>query len=147
MAPESKINLDELEKLCSLQCTQPEIASWFGVHTRSIEKRVAATTIYDRTLESGEKVKLTFREIMDRGYARGKISVRRAQMKLLEEGNATMGVWLGKNILGQRDNLDTTLAAPGGGPVIVSDEGSTLEDRIDRILTRNRQDETTQEPN
>jgi hypothetical protein len=27
------------------------------------------------------------------------------QMKLLENGNATMGVWLGKNILGQTDEI------------------------------------------
>ena len=26
-------------------------------------------------------------------------------MKLLEQGNATMGVWLGKNILGQVDEI------------------------------------------
>jgi hypothetical protein len=27
------------------------------------------------------------------------------QMKLLEQGNATMGVWLGKNILNQVDEI------------------------------------------
>jgi len=31
------------------------------------------------------------------GKAKGRISVRR--MKLLEEGNATMGVWFGKQIV------------------------------------------------
>jgi hypothetical protein len=39
---------------------------------------------------------------MDRGKAEGRISVRRMQMKLLEAGNATMGVWLGKNVLQTR---------------------------------------------
>jgi len=29
--------------------------------------------------------------------------VHRHQMKLLEAGNATMAVWLGKQLLGQRD--------------------------------------------
>jgi hypothetical protein len=32
------------------------------------------------------------------GKAKGRISVRRAQMKLLEAGNGTMGVWLGKQL-------------------------------------------------
>jgi hypothetical protein len=41
---------------------------------------------------------------MERGKAKGRISIRRMQMKLLEEGNATMGVWLGKNVLGQTDS-------------------------------------------
>src|SRR5260370_3178205 len=46
-----------------------------------------------------------FAEVMERGKAKGRISVRRMQMKLLENGNATMGVWLGKNILGQVDEI------------------------------------------
>ena len=46
-----------------------------------------------------------FAEVMNRGKAKGRISVRRQQMKLLEAGNATMGVWLGKNILGQVDEV------------------------------------------
>ena len=32
--------------------------------------------------------------------------MRRMQMKLLEAGNATMGVWLGKQYLGQTDQLE-----------------------------------------
>ena len=42
---------------------------------------------------------------MDRGKAKGRISVRRQQMKLREAGNATMGIWLGKQILGQTDEV------------------------------------------
>jgi hypothetical protein len=82
----AKIDLAELEKLCALQCTDPELAAWFNVDVRTIERR--------------RKVR-SFREAMDCGKAKGRISVRRMQMKLLEQGNATMGVWLGKNILNQ----------------------------------------------
>src|SRR5258708_6386179 len=67
----------ELEKLAVLQCTDEEIAAWFGVTTRTIERR--------------RKVP-KFAEILARGKAKGRISVRRQQMKLLEKGNATMGV-------------------------------------------------------
>jgi hypothetical protein len=84
------MDLAELEKLCVLQCTDVEIAAWFGVTTRTIERR--------------RKVK-KFADIMDRGKAKGRISVRRQQMKLLEAGNATMGVWLGKQLLGQTDHF------------------------------------------
>jgi hypothetical protein len=84
------IDLIELEKLCGLQCTDEEIASWFGVTTRTIERR---------------RKNKKFAEVMLRGKAKGRISVRRMQMKLLEAGNATMGVWLGKNILGQTDQV------------------------------------------
>ncbi len=86
----ARIDLAELEKLCGLQCTDEEIAAWFGVTTRTIERR--------RKMNK-------FAEVMSRGRAEGRISIRRMQLKLLEAGNATMGVWLGKQILGQSDEI------------------------------------------
>ena len=100
------IDLVELEKLCSLQCTQPEIASFFGVSTKAVEMRVLRNVRYPFKLDSGETVQLTFREIMQRGYDRGKISLRRAQFQAALAGNVTAQIWLGKQVLGQRDNLD-----------------------------------------
>jgi hypothetical protein len=99
--PERPINLAELEKLCALQCTQAEIADWFGVGSAPIERR----------LQRPE-----YREVMERGYARGRISLRRKQMQLAEQGNPAMLIWLGKQYLGQRDCVDQTLSEPGGGP-------------------------------
>lgn len=83
-----EIDLTELERLCTIQATDQEIAAWFGVTTRTIERR---------------RTEPKFAAIMERGKAKGRISVRRMQMKLLEQGNATMGVWLGKQLLGQTD--------------------------------------------
>jgi hypothetical protein len=94
----ARIDLAELERLSAMQCTDEEVAAWFGVATRTIERR--------------RKVR-KFAEVMDRGKAKGRISVRRQQMKLLEAGNATMGVWLGKNILGQVDEVTHQV---GGAP-------------------------------
>ena len=86
----AKIDLAELERLSAMQCTDEEIGAWFGVTTRTIERR---------------RKNAKFADVMNRGRAKGRISVRRAQLKLLEAGNATMGVWLGKNILGQVDEV------------------------------------------
>jgi hypothetical protein len=91
-ARRSEIDLVELEKLCTLSCTNEEIAAWFNTSTRTIERR---------------RKEPKFAEIMARGKAKGRISIRRMQMKLLEQGNATMGVWLGKQLLGQRDQIAT----------------------------------------
>lgn len=110
-----EIDLVELEKLCSLQCTHEEIAAWFNCSLRTIEN-------YAKKPE--------FSEVMTRGRARGRISVRRAQMKLLEAGNATMGVWLGKQFLGQRDVTPVELSGANGGPLQI-----TLE-AVDAILTQ-----------
>ena len=97
----AEIDLNELERLCMMQCTDEEIAAWFGVTTRTIERR---------------RKNPKFAEVMDRGKAKGRISVRRQQLKLLEAGNATMGVWLGKQILGQTDYVDHQV---NGSPHVV----------------------------
>jgi hypothetical protein len=89
------IDLDELAKLCALQCTDEELAAWFKVTTRTIERR---------------RLEPEFGAIMERGKAMGRISVRRLQMKLLEQGNATMGVWLGKQLLGQTDHATNSIS-------------------------------------
>src|SRR5687768_8916947 len=96
------IDLVELEKLCTLQCTHAEIGAWFGVSTRTIDTRRKQPQFY---------------EAMERGKAKGRISVRRAQMRLLEAGNATMGVWLGKQLLGQRDIVTNEHTGSAGGPI------------------------------
>lgn len=111
------IDLVELEKLCVLGCTDEEIAAWFGVSIRTIENR---------------RKRPEFSEIMQRGRAKLRISVRRAQMKLLEAGNASMGIWLGKQVLGQRDVTPVELSGPDARPVQFSVEV------IDAILTHVR---------
>jgi hypothetical protein len=97
-----EIDLVELEKLCALHCTDEEIASFFGVSTRTIENR---------------RKQRGFAEVMKRGRAKGRISVRRSQMKLLEAGNSTMGIWLGKLLLGQREVVTNELTGSAGGPI------------------------------
>lgn len=109
-----QIDLAELEKLCSLQCTDEEIAAWFDVSVRTVE---------------GRRKEPLFAAVMNRGRAKGRISVRRAQMKLLESGNGTMGVWLGKQLLGQRDVTPIELSGPNGEPVQFSLEA------LDAVIT------------
>src|SRR5438067_11669673 len=100
-----QIDVGELEKLSSLHCTYQELADWFGVSNRTIETR---------------RKRPEFAAAMQRGRSKGRISVRRAQMKMLESGNSTMGVWLGKQLLGQRDAITTEHVGAGGGPIQVA---------------------------
>jgi hypothetical protein len=46
------------------------------------------------------------RETFENGKGNGRISLRRAQVALALKGNATMQVWLGKNLLGQTDKSE-----------------------------------------
>ena len=86
--PKKIIDYETVEKLAAIMCTQEEIASYLDL---SVD-----------TLQRDDK----FCGIYKKGIDKGRMSVRRQQLKLLESGNATMGVWLGKQYLGQRDKQD-----------------------------------------
>jgi hypothetical protein len=111
------IDLVELEKLCTLQCTNEEISAWFNCSIRTIET-------YAKKPE--------FAEVMARGRAKGRISVRRTQMKLMESGSAAVAIWLGKQLLGQRDVTPVELTGANGKPMQI-----TLE-VIDAILAQDK---------
>jgi hypothetical protein len=103
--PETKIDLVELEKLCSMQCTDEEVAAFFGVSTKTIERR--------RKVER-------FREIMDNAKAKGRISVRRNLFRLASNGNVAAAIFLSKNLLGYKDVHSNEHSGPDGGPLQVS---------------------------
>lgn len=90
--PRKKIDRDQFEKLCGLQCTKEEVCSWFGVT--------------DKTLENwcNETYNQHFSEVFKEKRSLGKISLRRSQFRLAER-SAAMAIFLGKNYLGQTDNV------------------------------------------
>lgn len=99
--PRANIDKTEFEKLCGLQCTEAEICAWFGV----VDKTLVAWCRDTYKKENGEG--MTFEEIYQIKKSRGKIALRRTQMQLAQK-SATMAIFLGKQILGQRDynNID-----------------------------------------
>jgi hypothetical protein len=99
--PPAEINLDKLESLAELGCTNREIAAHFGVSERLIEMR---------------RQKEEFRAVVERGVARANISLRRKQLTMALEGDRTMLIWLGKQRLGQQDKIDHSGSIEGGAP-------------------------------
>ena len=99
------IDLFQLEKLCSIQCTDEDLAGIFGVTTRTLENK---------------RKKPEYAEAMRRGRAKGRLSVRREQFKLLERGNPSIAIWLGKQYLGQRDVTPIELSGPDGKELKIS---------------------------
>lgn len=97
--PRKEIDSEQFEKLCALQCTLKEIAGWFGCSEDTIENWCKRTY----TDENGEPI--GFSDAYKKYSADGKISLRRFQFKQAEK-NASMAIWLGKQWLGQRDNVD-----------------------------------------
>jgi hypothetical protein len=88
--PPKPINWEEFEKLCEMQCTQSEIASFFKIHPETLSTRVGQ--------EYGEDYSIVYKKNSESG----KCSLRRAQFKLAMK-NSSMAIWLGKQWLGQKD--------------------------------------------
>ena len=97
-----KIDLAELEKLCSLQCTDGELACFFAVSVRTIERR---------------KKKPAFSAAMERGRGKGRISLRRSLWGLAVKGNPAANIFLAKNLLGYKDYFANEHSGPDGGPI------------------------------
>lgn len=83
------MDIDEaqVEEMAAIGCTVAEIAGIVGCSPRTVERRAAAPVA--------------------RGRARLNISLRRRQVEMAMAGNASMLIWLGKQLLGQRDKADS----------------------------------------
>lgn len=107
--PQIKIDKNAFEKLCGLQCTEEEIAAFFGCSPDTIERWCKRT------------YKCNFAVIFREKRNIGKISLRRSQWRLADK-NAAMAIFLGKQYLGQTDD-----------PIKLEKEKST-EDRLSDVL-------------
>jgi hypothetical protein len=84
--------LDQVEALAAIGCTLEELGAVVGVSAR--------------TLIRWQKEE-TFRDALERGRCRAKVSLRRAMWKSALGGNVKMQICLGKRMLGQRDEPET----------------------------------------
>jgi hypothetical protein len=81
--PRLKIDSKLVKSLAGIHCTTDEIAIVCGVSKDTIERRCM------KELEAGR--------------AEGRASLRRLQWAQAQKGNVSMLIWLGKQILGQKD--------------------------------------------
>jgi hypothetical protein len=75
---------DEVEHQASLGCTDRDIATYFGVKEDTLRRH--------------------FAEYLIKGRHNLKTSLRQAQLRVALDGNPTMLIWLGKNILAQQES-------------------------------------------
>lgn len=94
--PKVPIDEDQFKRLCSMQCTEDEIAYFFGCSVDTVNRWCKQT--FD----------CTFAEAYKKHSAVGKIALRRYQFKLAER-NPGMAIFLGKNWLGQTDKVEQTV--------------------------------------
>ena len=92
--PRVEIDIDKLRNMVRIQCTAEECAGVFECSVDTLDRRLK---------EDGYK---GFADFYKRYSDEGKSSLRRAQWKAAQDGNPTMLVWLGKQMLGQRDKQE-----------------------------------------
>ena len=88
MARPKKYQIDtkQLMNLAKLGCTNIEMADFFGCSPDLLEK--------------------SYSEFLTKGRAEQKMRLRQLQWRACENGNVTMLIFLGKNMLGQQDRLE-----------------------------------------
>lgn len=103
--PKKPIDYDLVAKMASIACTEEEIAAMLDCSVRKLQKDKEFIRVYQKGLESARS------------------SLRRWQFKAAANGNVTMQIWLGKQMLGQRDpdrkSLTQIEAGKGDGKVTI----------------------------
>ena len=89
--PRKPIDMELVKTLASIHCTDEEIASVVGVSHETLVRR---------------KREPEFAEVMATARAGGRASLRRMQWQAAQGGNITMMIFLGKNLLRQRDRFE-----------------------------------------
>jgi hypothetical protein len=84
--PKLDIDPEQVTRLARLHCTMQEMADFFGCHRETLREN--------------------FSPQIDKGRSEGNISLRRKQWQMaVEKGNVVMLIWLGKQMLGQRNEI------------------------------------------
>lgn len=101
--PKLEIDATEVYKLAQLGCKNEEIADFFNCSPQTIELR--------------------FMPELTKGRSELRMSLRRWQLESARKGNVGMLIWLGKQMLGQRDVQAISLTTEGdvGFKVIIED--------------------------
>ncbi len=110
-----------VRKLASIQCTDEEIAAGIGCS--------------QDTLARGRKREPDLDAAILEGRANGRMSLRRAQYQRAMEGNPAMLIWLGKQILGQRENAGD-IDTDGGDSGVLVTPGMLSEDAWEKATKK-----------
>lgn len=112
-----QIDLDVLKKLCGLQCSFEEMAGFFEIDEKTLNRRVKENT--------GMKLSEFFKMYRQKG----KISLRKSQFSLAHN-SASMSKFLGKQYLGQKE--DFVMPTADDGKFILGFFGMSAEKKDDK---------------
>jgi hypothetical protein len=98
--PPKIIDWKKVEALATIQATQEEICAVMDVHSDTL------------TDSCRKEFGVGFSEMFKKWREGGRSSLRRAQWTKALEGHPTMLIWMGKQVLGQKDQIETTAVEP-----------------------------------
>lgn len=113
--PTKDVDADTIQKLASIGCSNKDIADFVGISHDTLTRR--------------------FRAQLEAGRANGRIKLRNKQMEQALAGNTTMLIWLGKQILGQTDKVQTETTITDVTLTFGNAEGQATNDDDDAFDT------------
>lgn len=87
--PRIELDRDQIMRMASCMCTVEEIAYVMGCSKDTIERN--------------------YMDVLEEGRAKGRASLRRKQYEVAMTGDKSMLIWLGKQLLGQSEKLDSNV--------------------------------------
>ena len=102
--PVKPMDIAVIERAASIGCSPEEIAALCHVSRATFHSRVASDPVIADALE--------------RGRDQGRATLRRMQWQAAQKGNPTMLIWLGKQMLGQRDKHE--IAGAEEHPLVIT---------------------------
>jgi hypothetical protein len=92
--PEIKVDLTQVIKCAAVGCTDEEIADITGIGVSTFRTR---------------KHRQEFLAALKKARSDLRMSLRRSQVVAALAGNVTAQIWLGKNLLGQKDRKEVSI--------------------------------------
>jgi len=96
--PKIRVSIRMLRSLANIHCTYEEMARILNIGVSTLERN--------------------YGNLVNEERAKGTMSLRRAQFKSAKKGSVTAQIWLGKQLLGQKDKVEHT--GPGGSPLQIA---------------------------
>jgi hypothetical protein len=120
--PKKDIDYDLAYRLARIHCTNEEIALCVGVSAPHWYKLMKSDpALCDK---------------VQKARAEGRASLRRLQWQNATQGNVTMQIWLGKQILSQTDTQRTELTGRDGEAIRIEEEAGAAREIIERAIAR-----------
>lgn len=116
MKPMTEKEFEQLINMIRIQCTRDEICGILNMSETTLNRRIK-----EQGIEGVDNFEALYKKHQDEGKA----SLRRSQWKAAQDGNPTMLVWLGKQVLGQKDKQE--FSGPDGGAIPVRIERTIVD--------------------